>query len=196
MSAKAGCLPRQAVCLPRSLGKEESLNREEKKENIEALKERFSRAKAVVLTDFKGTTVAEISEARRKFRSAKIDYKVVKNTLAKIASDDTPISPARDYFVGPIGVLIGYDDPVSVVKSALDYAKTNNKFIVKCGVVEGALVLDNELKQIASLPSKDALLSMMAGAFAAPMSKLAAGLNATIARLGYALAAVRDKKTD
>jgi len=128
--------------------------------------------------------------------SAKIDYKVVKNTLAKIASDDTPISHARDYFVGPIGVLIGYDDPVSVVKSALDYAKTNNKFIVKCGVVEGALVLDNELKQIASLPSKDALLSMMAGAFAAPMSKLAAGLNATIARLGYALAAVRDKKTE
>lgn len=93
-------------------------------------------------------------------------------------------------------MLIGYDDPVSVVKSALDYAKTNAKFIVKCGVVEGALVLDNELKQIASLPSKETLLSMMAGAFAAPMSKLAAGLNATIARLGYALAAVRDKKTE
>jgi len=182
--------------MPRSLGKEESLNREEKKQNIEFLKERFARAKAVVLTDYKGTTVADISEARRKFRSANLDYRVVKNTLAKIASDDTPVSPAKDYFVGPVGVVIGYDDPVSVVKSALDYAKTSKTFVVKCGVVEGALVQENELKQIASLPSREVLLSMMAGAFAAPATKLAVGLNATIARLGYALAAVKDKKTE
>lgn len=192
----ADSLPRQAVCLPRSLGKEECLNKEEKQKNVEALKDRFARAKAVVLTDFKGITVAEISDARRKFRTANVEYKVVKNTLAKRASAETPVSVARDYFEGPTGVAIGFDDPVSVVKAVLGYSKGNEKLVVKCGVIEGALVQGADLKRIASLPSRTVLLSMMAGVFSAPASKLAAGLNATVARLAYALAALKSKKTE
>jgi large subunit ribosomal protein L10 len=182
--------------LPGSLGKEDNLNKEEKKELVAGLKDRFSSAKAVVLTDYKGLTVEEISEARSKFRESKIEYRVVKNTLAKIASDDTPIALARDRFEGPVGVAIGFDDPVVVAKSVLEYAKVNEKFEVKCGVIEGSFLEASELKKIATLPSREMLLSMMAGAFSAPMSKLAAGLNATVARLGFALEALKSKKTE
>jgi large subunit ribosomal protein L10 len=196
LSAGADGLPRRSVCLPRSLGKEEYLNREEKKESVAYLKERFARAKAVVLTDYKGITVAEISDARRKLRSANVEYKVVKNTLAKIAAGDTPVSVARDYFDGPTGVAIGFDDPVSIVRSVLDYSKENAKLVVKCGVIEGTLVQEKDLKKIAHLPSREVLLSMMAGAFTAPASKLAAGLNATVVRLAYALSALKSRKTE
>ncbi|GBE00086.1 50S ribosomal protein L10 [bacterium BMS3Abin07] len=150
----------------------------------------------MILTDYKGLTVEELSEARRKFRDAKMDYSVVKNTLARIASDETPITSARDYFQGPVGIAFGYDDPVLAVKSVLAYSKANEKFKIKCGIIEGSLVEENELKKIAVLPSKDMLLSMLAGAFSAPASKLAAGLNATIAKFGYALEALRSKKTE
>ncbi|UCG78970.1 MAG: 50S ribosomal protein L10 [Nitrospirota bacterium] len=182
--------------LPGSLGKEDNLNRQEKKEVVEELKDRFSRAKAVVLTDYKGLSVEEMYEARSKFRDANVEYKVVKNTLAKIATEDTPIAGARDHFEGPIGIAIGYDDPVIVAKSVLDYSKDNEKFEVKCGVVEGTFFQAAELKSIATLPSRDMLLSMMAGAFSAPMSKLAAGLRASLARFGYALEALKSKKTE
>lgn len=196
MPAIAGCLPRRAVSLPRSLGKEDYLNREEKQESIEFLRDRFARAKAVVLTDFKGITVAEISDARRKFRDSNVEYRVVKNTLAKRAAGDTPVSVAKDYFEGPTGVAIGFDDPVGVVKTVLDYAKTNEKLVVRCGVVEGSLVEGDALKSIAALPSRTVLLSMMAGVFAAPARKLAQGLNATVVRMAYALEALKSKKSE
>jgi large subunit ribosomal protein L10 len=125
-----------------------------------------------------------------------VEYKVVKNTLAKIAAGDTPVSVARDYFDGPTGVAIGFDDPVSIVRSVLDYSKENAKLVVKCGVIEGTLVQEKDLKKIAHLPSREVLLSMMAGVFTAPASKLAAGLNATVARLAYALSALKSKKTE
>lgn len=182
--------------LPRSLGKEDGLNKEEKKEVVAVLKDSFSNAKAVVLTDYKGLTVEEMSEARKKFREVNVEYRVIKNTLAKIAADDTQIGVARDHFEGPVGIAVGYDDPVVVAKSVLAYSKDNEKFQVKCGVIEGSFLEENELKKIAILPSRDGLLSMLAGAFSAPVSKLAAGLNATVTRFGYALEALKAKKNE
>lgn len=192
----ADCLPRRMFRLPRSLGKEDKLNREEKKEAVASLKDRFAKAKAVVLTDYKGLTVEEMSEARSKFRDANVEFRVVKNTLAKIASDDTQVAVARDYFEGPVGVAVGYDDPVIVAKSVLAYSKSNEKFTIKCGVIEGSLLEQNELQKISTIPSRDVLLSMLAGAFSAPMSKLVAGLNATVARFSYALEALKAKKSE
>ncbi len=191
-----GCLPRRVFRLPGSLGKEEDLNREEKKEVVATLRESFSNAKAVVLTDYKGLTVEEISEARNRFREAKVEYRVVKNTLAKIASDDTPVSLAREYFSGPVGIAVGYDDPVMVAKSVLAYSKSNEKFTVKCGVIEGSLVQGAELRKIATLPSPEALLSMMAGVFTAPATKLASGLNATLTKFLHALEALKATKKE
>ncbi|MBI4691774.1 MAG: 50S ribosomal protein L10, partial [Nitrospirae bacterium] len=87
------------------------MKREEKSHLIAELKEKFNRANAVVFTDYKGLTVAELFDFRKSLRGSSIDYKVVKNTLAKAASGGTSISVAGDMFKGPVGVVIGYADP-------------------------------------------------------------------------------------
>ena len=106
--------------MTRSLGKEDALNKEEKGTAIAELKGKFSEAKAVIFTDYKGMTVAELSELRRLLRSGGLDYRVVKNTLARIASQDTPVAVAKDAFKGPVALAVGYDDPVTAAKKIID----------------------------------------------------------------------------
>lgn len=161
---------------------------------VAMLKEKFERAKGMVLAEYKGMTVDEITELRDVLRGSGIEYRVVKNTLARIASEGTPVEAAREYFTGPVGVAIGYDDAASVAKSALGFAKNNEKFKVTCGVVEGAYCDEGQLKRIASLPPKEVLLGMLAGAMQAPPSKFARLLSATVTKFGYALNALKEKK--
>jgi len=139
-------------------------------------------------------TVAEMTDLRRMLNSSSIDYSVVKNTLAKIASQDTGFSVAADAFKGPVGIAIGYDDPVLAVKKVLDFVKKNEKLQVKGAVVEGQLYGSKDLKAIAELPSREVLLSMLAGAFQAPLSKLAGALSATVTSFAYAMESLKSKK--
>ncbi|VAX29291.1 LSU ribosomal protein L10p (P0) [hydrothermal vent metagenome] len=148
----------------------------------------------MVFTDYKGLTVAQVSEMRRLLRASEIDYKVVKNTLASIAADDTPVSVAKEQFIGPVGIAIGYDDPVLVAKKVLEYAKGNETLGVKGGVIEGKFMDLKDLKSVASLPPRNVQLAMLAGAMAAPMSKMASLLQATIRKFGYALNGLKEKK--
>jgi large subunit ribosomal protein L10 len=147
-----------------------------------------------VLTDYKGLTVAELTEFRDGLRGNSVEYRVVKNTLARIAVGDTAAASLGESFKGPVGVAIGYDDPVTVAKSVLDYTKKNKKLSVTAGFVDGTLCDPDQLKKIAELPPREVLLSMMAGTLQAPAAKLARLLNATVARLGYALHALKDQK--
>lgn len=163
---------------------------------IADLKDKFSKAKAVVFTDYKGMTVAELTDLRGLLRKSSLEYSVVKNTLAKIASRDTEFSIAVDVFKGPVGIAIGYDDPVLVLKKVLDFTKTNEKIQVRGAVIEGKLCDKNEIKEIAELPSREVLLSMMAGAFQAPLSKLAGALNATVTSFAYAMESLKNKKNN
>ncbi len=172
------------------------LNKLEKGQVITDLKEKFSRARSVVLTDYKGMTVAELTDLRRMLNSASIEYSVVKNTLAKIASHDTSLSVAQDAFKGPVGIAIGYDDPVLAVKKVLDFVKKNEKLQVKGAVVEGQLYASKDLKAIAELPTREVLLSMLAGAFQAPLSKLAGALSATVSSFAYAMESLKSKKNN
>lgn len=149
----------------------------------------------MVFTDYKGLKVSELTELRNVLKGSSLEYHVVKNTLARIASADTSVSVAAEFFKGPVGVALGYDDPVTVVKQVLDFAKKNEKLKVRAGVVEGSVCSQDDLKAIASLPSRDVLLSMMAGTLQAPTSKLAAALNATVVGLAYALESLKTKKS-
>lgn len=170
------------------------LKKEEKGQVIAGLKDKFSKAKAVVFTDYKGMTVAELTNLRRSLKKSSLDYSVVKNTLAKIAAKDTSVAVADSVFKGPVGIAIGYDDPVLVVKKVIAFAKTNEKLQVKGAVVEGKLCAPAEVKEIAELPSREVLLSMLAGAFQAPMSKMASGLVATVSSFAYAVQSLQKKK--
>ncbi len=139
-------------------------------------------------------TVAELSELRRLLRTGGVDYQVVKNTLARIASQDTPVSAARDAFKGPVAIAIGYKDPIMTAKKIIEFSKKNEKLKLTGGVIEGKLFSVNEVKTIADLPPREVLLSMMAGAFQAPLSKMAGALSATVSSFAYAISALRTKK--
>jgi len=149
-----------------------------------------------VFTEYKGLTVAEIATLRRSMKEAGAEYKVFKNTLVKIAAKGTPFEAADEILVGPTGIAFGYDDPVAAAKKVLEFAGKNDKLKVKSGVIEGRLYSTDEIKAVAKLPSKLVLLSMLAGVFQAPATKLAVALNATVAQLAYALEAAKNKKTE
>lgn len=159
-----------------------------------SLNDKFARAKGIVLTDYKGMSVGEITELRDALRGSGVEYRVVKNTLASIAASETPVAVLKDSFSGPVGVAMGYDDAAVVTKSVLDFAKKNVKFKVTCGVVDGAYCDLEQLKRIASLPTRDVLLSVLAGTLQAPQAKLARLLSATVTRCAYALNALREKR--
>jgi large subunit ribosomal protein L10 len=148
----------------------------------------------MVITEYKGMSVAEMNDFRDSLREASIEYKVIKNTLARIASEETPAAPARDSFTGPVGVALGYDDPVSVAKAVLDFAKKNEKLKIMSGIIEGELLDAARLKSISQLPPREVLLSMLAGGMQAPSGKLARLLSATLTQMGYAMNALREKR--
>lgn len=184
------------MCSPLSLGKEEVLiTKEKKSQQLSEITEKFSRSKAVVFTEYKGLTVAEISELRKVLREAGTEYKVVKNTLIEIAAKGTSIESAKDSFSGPTGIAFGFEDPIAATKKVLEFSQKNEKFKIKSGVIEGRLCSVDEIKTIAKLPPRNVLLSMMAGAFQAPASKLAGALNATLSQFVYALKALEARKS-
>jgi len=139
-------------------------------------------------------SVAEISELRNAFRKDNVSYRVVKNTLARIAAEGTPTEPARDYFKGPIGLAMSNEDAAQVAKSTVDFSKTNEKLKIFGGVIDGNFYEVDQIKTIADLPSREVLLSMMAGTFQAPATKMANLLAATVTKFAYALTALKDKK--
>jgi len=149
----------------------------------------------VVFTEYKGLTVADLFDLRRSLRGSDIEYKVVKNTLAKAAASNTSVSVANEIFKGPIGIAIGYADPIQVAKKILEYSKRNNKLKVNGAVVEGKFCNAEDLKSIAELPPREVLLSMLAGVLQAPTGKMAGALAATVSSFAYALKALETKKT-
>lgn len=170
------------------------MNKEQKQELVNELHGKFEKAKAAILTEYKGLTVAEITELRNELRKSQLEYRVVKNTLAIRAASGTGAEKLKDHLQGPTGLVLGFGDPVSPSKAIMEFSKKNDKLKVKVGLIEGQLANAEQLKAIASLPSREELLSRMAAGFQAPASQMARLLSATVTRLGYALTALRDKK--
>ena len=155
------------------------------------LQEKFSKAKGVIFTDYRGLTVEEITNLRDQLRSAQLEYRVVKNTLARRAVEGTSLDNTKDYFSGPVGLAIGYDDPVLLAKKVLEFIKSNEKLKVTVGSIEGTVCEPNDLKTISELPSREVQLSMLVGAMKSPLYKFANALNATMVRFAYAMEALK-----
>ncbi|MDA8171307.1 MAG: 50S ribosomal protein L10 [Nitrospiraceae bacterium] len=170
------------------------MNRNEKQQALEELKESFGKVKGAVITHYKGMTVAELTDLRTALRADGVRFKVVKNTLARKAAEGTPMACAQKLFEGPVGVALGYEDAVAVAKGIIKYSSRNEKLEPLAAVVEGQLVDAAELKSIAALPPRLVLLSMMAGTFSAPMAKMAGTLAATVSGLGHAFNGLLRKK--
>jgi len=152
--------------------------------------ERLSKTSTVVAADFRGLTVAQVAELRSKLRDADAEMTVVKNTLSRRAVDESGHSALLPYLTGPTGLVWVNGDPAGAAKVLSDFGKAHDVFSVRGGMLDGADLNEASLKQLASLPSRDVLLSQLAGAVAAPLTGLAGGLQALISTMARTLSAV------
>jgi len=170
-----------------------ALDKEEKKDAIDELHEKFSRAKAAVITGYSGINVEQITELRSKLRKAHVEYRVVKNTLARKAAEGTGLEPLKDYFVGPVGIALGYDDVVAPAKVLFEFSKTQNKLMLKIGVLGGKLLKQTDIKALANLPSLNTLRGKIVGLLQAPPSRVVGVLAAPGGQIARVLKAKADK---
>jgi len=170
------------------------LNRTEKKQVVESLHDSFSKAKIIILTDYKGLDVEKITELRRKLRAAEVEYKIVKNTLIKLASEDTDAALIRDSFRGPSALAFSYDDPVAPAKVLTEFAKENGKLEIKIGVMNGKAISLDDIKALSALPSREILLGKLLSVMNGVPTSFARALNDIPTRLLNVLQAVKDQK--
>jgi len=171
------------------------MNRDEKEQEIQKLNAEFQKAKNLFVASFQGLTVAQDSELRRSVRATGSKYKVVKNTLAQKASEKTSVAPLKDQFVGTSAVIYNETDPVTLAKALTVYAKNHPLFVFKAGLVEGRVVNLADLDQIASLPSKEELISKLMFLLNAQAQRLATALSAVSRNLAVVLNQAAEKKS-
>jgi large subunit ribosomal protein L10 len=159
---------------------------QEKVETIEDLKTRLRGVKTVLLTEYRGLSVAQLSELRKQLRSVSAEYKIVKNRLARLALS-SDLSSVGTYLKGPTGMILSREDAVAVAKTLHTFAKTNTALVIKAGYVEGQMLEPAGLKALADLPSKDALRSAIVGALQGPLAQLIGLLTAPQRDLVYVL---------
>ena len=170
------------------------MKREEKRSQVEVLKREFENSLSTVLVDYKGLNVAEITELRNKLREASVDFKVVKNTLSKIAAKGTAIDKMSDCFTGPTATVIGKADPVAGIKVLDEYIKTNPKLEFKAAIVEGALISKTDIPQLAKLPSKEVLMGLFLGTLQAPVASFVRVMAGNMTGLLNVLNGIKDSK--
>ena len=161
---------------------------QEKIEAVEELKQRLSGVKTVVLTEYRGLTVQQLSELRKQLRAVSAEYKVVKNRLAKIAVSASELDVLTPQLTGPVALVVSKDDPVAVAKAVSTFARTNQAFTIKGGYVDGQLMAPDGVRALADLPSKEALRAQLVGAVSGPLTQLVSLLQAPQRELAYILA--------
>jgi large subunit ribosomal protein L10 len=159
-----------------------SSNLETKKQVVEEIKEKFSKAQSAVVVNYRGLTVEEATELRKNMREAGVEYKVYKNTLMRLAVKETAFEPLTSDLTGPNAVAFGYEDPVTPAKILNDFAKEHENLELKSAVVEGQYYGVDTIKEIAEIPSREVLLAKLLGSIKSPLSNLA-----------YLLQAIADK---
>lgn len=170
-----------------------SLNLEQKKALVAEVSAQLSRAQAVVLAEYSGLRVGDMTALRAKARKAGVYLRVLKNTLVCRAVADTPFAGLSEHMVGPLAYGIGAD-PVAVAKVLHEFAKSNEKLVIKAGAMPNFVMTSKEVANLASLPSREELLAKLAATLQAPAAKFVRTLNEVPARFVRGLAAVRDQK--
>ena len=170
------------------------MNRSTKEQVVADLSARLAEAKAAFLADFRGLNVEQATALRAKLRESGVDYRVVKNTLLKLASQGTPAECLTGELTGPTAIALALEDPVATAKVLTEFAKANDKFELKAGALDGKLLSDAEIKALAELPSREQLLASMLSSMNAPLSNFVGTLGALPRSLVTVMAAIRDQK--
>ena len=153
---------------------------EQKKATVADLIEKLKVAQAGVLVDYRGLTVSEDTELRRKLREANVEYTVVKNTLTRFAAKEVGLDELDAVLNGPTSLAISETDPVAPAKVISDFAKNNEKIEIKAGFLDGKVISLDEIKTLANTPSRDTLIAKIMGSLNAPISDLVRTLQALV----------------
>lgn len=171
------------------------MSRTERQETVETLAREFQASPNLYLTDFTGLDVGRMTELRRRLRTAGLRYLVVKNTLAQRALETNQVSGVAEFLAGPTGFVLAGDDPIVAAKVLTEFAREfENRPAIKMGLVEGRPVTAEQVKQLALLPSREALLSQLAGALQAPLAQFAGAMNAMLTQVVGALEALHSQR--
>lgn len=169
--------------------------KEKKKEMVAELEALFAKTNVAIVADFSGYSVAEITQFRRKLDKDNAQCKIAKNTLITIASAKSAYAPLTEIAKGPTAIIMGFDDPAAPAKTTVQFIKSMKKGEVKGAVLEGRLISADEVKGLAELPSKEQLLSSIAGGLDSGARGIAGMLEAVIRDLALLIEEV-GKKND
>ncbi|AZR74709.1 50S ribosomal protein L10 [Anoxybacter fermentans] len=167
---------------------------DEKKKIVEEIAEKMNTAKSMVITDYRGLNVAEVTELRKKLREAGVEFKVIKNTLTRLAAQKAGIEGLDEILTGPNAIAFGMEDPVSPAKILVDFAKEHEKLEIKAGILDKNVIGPEKVKDLADIPPKEVLLSMVLRGMQGPISGLVNVLQGTIRNLVYVLSAIKEQK--
>ena len=171
------------------------MSRERKAEVVQKLTDRLQRAETLYLTDFTGIAVKPMTELRGKLRAAGVEYVVVKNTLARRALKEANVTGLDEVLNGPTGFVFGGAEPVAAAKVLAAFQKEHEILTVKAGLVEGRQMSPEEIRRIATLPSRDELMAQMGGALQAPLQGFVGVLSSMLSQFVGAVEALRAQRT-
>ena len=160
---------------------------QEKVEAVEELKSRLEGVTAVLLTEYRGLTVQQLSDLRKQLRAVSAEYKVVKNRLARIAISASTLETIGSHLKGPTGVIISRNDPAAVARTVQTFARTAPALAIKGGFVDGQMLAPEAVKALADLPSREALRSQIIGAIQGPLAQIVGLLQGVQRDLAYVL---------
>ena len=170
-----------------------SLNRNEKEAVVTDVAAQVARSQTLALAEYRGLTVAHLDKLRREARDKGVYLHVLKNTLARRAVAGTPFEVAGGAMVGPL--IYGFsEDAVAAAKVVADFAKSNDKLVIKGGSLPNSQLDANGVKALATMPSRDELLAKLMGTMQAPVTQFVRTLNEVPTKFVRGLAAVRDQK--
>jgi large subunit ribosomal protein L10 len=167
---------------------------EVKKQIVSDLAGKMEKAKGMLFYDYRGLTVAEVTELRNQFRAAGVEYHVIKNSMLRRAADSLKIDGLGEYLNGPTAVAFGFNDPVAPAKVLVGFIKKIKKTEIKTGTLDGKVISMSNINSLAELPTRDQLLAQLACTLNAPITGFARTLSGIISKLGYALNAVKEQK--
>jgi len=152
----------------------------QKKEEVNKLADKIKAAKAVILADYRGINVEDVTNLRTKLRAANTEYAIIKNNITRRAMAECKIEGLDDALLGPTAVVLGNDDYLETSKIIYEYAKNHDFYKVKGGIIDGKVVSAEEIITLAKLPSREALIAGLAGALLGNITKLAVGLGQVV----------------
>lgn len=169
------------------------LNREEKAVVVDEVSAQVAQAQAIIVAEYRGLGVGPITALRKQARESGVYLRVLKNTLARRAVAGTPFAALADHLVGPLIYALG-PDPVQCAKVLADFAKTQDKLVLKAGAMPHSVLDAASVKALASMPSREALLAQLMGTMQAPITKFVRTLNEVPGKFVRTVAALRDER--